>query len=398
MRIDRQSGTAAEPAFQLTPPEVMAPVHQDQAVELVTVKPERLSEIEQQVESFLGVLMSADLHSQDFKDKLDQTFALGRQEVSVSAALLQGRLLEKNFVSAKETPAFQAISELRGELDKLNPGNQGNLLEPKRLLGLIPWGSKLQSYFRRYQTAATQIKVIMGQLYAARDEVQKDLLALESQRGKIWDGMQKMAEAIRFAEILDTRLAQQVEGLRVTDPLRAKALEQEVQFYARQNLQDMLTQQAVSINGYLALDVIKKTGRELMNGCTRVATTGMSALAVAQTVARATGNQVEVMDMLQGVSGTIGRLIQQTGEQLNAHVSGTTRFAENPLLGIEEIKQMFAQTYQAMDAIDDFRSQAITVMGRNNEILQSELARSREYLDRVRRERAGQAIGDTAAN
>ncbi|HMW54962.1 MAG TPA: toxic anion resistance protein [Accumulibacter sp.] len=398
MRIDRQSGTAAEPAFQLTPPEVMAPVHQDQAVELVTVKPERLSEIEQQVESFLGVLMSADLHSQDFKDKLDQTFALGRQEVSVSAALLQGRLLEKNFVSAKETPAFQAISELRGELDKLNPGNQGNLLEPKRLLGLIPWGNKLQSYFRRYQTAATQIKVIMGQLYAARDEVQKDLLALESQRGKIWDGMQKMAEAIRFAEILDTRLAQQVEGLRVTDPLRAKALEQEVQFYARQNLQDMLTQQAVSINGYLALDVIKKTGRELMNGCTRVATTGMSALAVAQTVARATGNQVEVMDMLQGVSGTIGRLIQQTGEQLNAHVSGTTRFAENPLLGIEEIKQMFAQTYQAMDAIDDFRSQAITVMGRNNEILQSELARSREYLDRVRRERAGQAIGDTAAN
>ncbi|KFB76695.1 toxic anion resistance protein [Candidatus Accumulibacter cognatus] len=398
MRIDRQSGTAAEPAFQLTPPEVMAPVHQDQAVELVTVKPERLSEIEQQVESFLGVLMSADLHSQDFKDKLDQTFALGRQEVSVSAALLQGRLLEKNFVSAKETPAFQAISELRGELDKLNPGNQGNLLEPKRLLGLIPWGSKLQSYFRRYQTAATQIKVIMGQLYAARDEVQKDLLALESQRGKIWDGMQKMAEAIRFAEMLDTRLAQQVEGLRVTDPLRAKALEQEVQFYARQNLQDMLTQQAVSINGYLALDVIKKTGRELINGCTRVATTGMSALAVAQTVARATGNQVEVMDMLQGVSGTIGRLIQQTGEQLNAHVSGTTRFAENPLLGIEEIKQMFAQTYQAMDAIDDFRSQAITVMGRNNEILQSELARSREYLDRVRRERAGQAIGDTAAN
>lgn len=398
MSIDRQSGTAAETAFQLTPPEVMAPVHQDQAVELVTVKPERLSEIERQVESFLGVLMSADLHSQDFKDKLDQTFALGRQEVSVSAALLQSRLLEKNFVSAKDTPAFQAISELRGELDKLNPGNQGNLLEPRRLLGLIPWGNKLQSYFRRYQTAATQIKVIMGQLYAARDEVQKDLLALESQRSRIWDGMQKMAEAIRFAEMLDTRLAQQVEVLRTTDPLRAKALEQEVQFYARQNLQDMLTQQAVSINGYLALDVIKKTGRELINGCTRVATTGMSALAVAQTVARATGNQVEVMDMLQGVSGTIGRLIQQTGEQLNAHVSETTRFAENPLLGIEQIKQMFTQTYQAMDAIDNFRSQAITVMGRNNEILQSELARSREYLDRVRRERAGQAIGDAAAS
>jgi uncharacterized protein YaaN involved in tellurite resistance len=341
----------------------------------------------------MGVLLSGDLHSQDFKDKLDQAFALGRQEVSVSATLLQSRLLEKNFVGAQETPAFQAISELRTQLDKLNPGNDGNLLEPNRLLGVIPWGNKLQAYFRRYQTAATQIKTIMGQVYEARDDVQKDIVDLESQRTKIWDGMNKMAEAIRFAEMLDKKLQDKVEALKASDPLRAKALEQEVLFYARQNLQDMLTQQAVSINGYLALDVIKKTGRELMNGCTRVATTGMSALAVAQTVARATGNQVEVMDMLQGVSGTIGKLIQQTGEQLNTHVAETTKFAENPLLGIEAIKQMFAQTYQAMDAIDNFRSQAITVMGRNNEMIQSELARSSEYVDRVRLERAGQAMG-----
>jgi hypothetical protein len=41
----------------------------------------------------------------------------------------------------------------------------------------------------------------------------------------------------------------------------------------------------------------------MMNGCTRIATTGMSALATAQTVARATGNQVQVMEMLQGGQG-----------------------------------------------------------------------------------------------
>lgn len=385
---------AAGKSFQLTPPEVLEPVREDKANEMVSVKPERLIDIEKRVDGFMSVLLSGDLHSQDFKDKLDQAFALGRQEVSVSAALLQSRLLEKNFVGAQDTPAFQAISELRSQLDKLNPGNDGDLLEPNRLLGLIPWGNKLQAYFRRYQTAAAQIKTIMGQVYEARDDVQKDIVELEAQRTKIWDGMNKMAEAIRFAEMLDQKLIDKVEALKASDALRAKALEQEVLFYARQNLQDMLTQQAVSINGYLALDVIKKTGRELMNGCTRVATTGMSALAVAQTVARATGNQVEVMEMLHGVSGTIGKLIQQTGEQLNTHVTETSKFAEDPLLGIEAIKQMFAQTYQAMDAIDSFRSKAITVMGRNNEMIQSELARSHEYLDRVRRERAGEVLGD----
>lgn len=381
-----------ETSFALTPPEVMQPVQDDKAAELVTVKPERKLALEEKADAFIATLMTQDVHSADFKQKLDLAFALGKEEISVAASLLQGRLMERNFVDASGTPAFKAISELRGHLDELNPGNQGDLLSANRILGLIPWGNKLQAYFRRFQSAASQIKTCMTQLYAARDDIQKDLGDVDAQRARIWTGMEKMAEAIAFAKLLDDKIAAKVDALRATDALRARAVEQEVQFYARQNLTDMLTQQAVSINGYLALDVVKKTGRELMNGCTRVATTGMSALAVAQTVARATGNQIEVMDMLEGVNSTIGKLIAQTGEQLNQHVTRTTEFAKNPMIGVEQIKQMFDQTYRAMDAMDNFRSDAIVVMGRNNEIMQSELERSRGYLDRVRQDQAGQAL------
>jgi uncharacterized protein YaaN involved in tellurite resistance len=183
-----------------------------------------------------------------------------------------------------------------------------------------------------------------------------------------------------------------VEALKPTDPLKAKALEQEVLFYARQNLADIQTQQAVCVNGYLALDVLKKTGREMMIGCDRVATTGMSALAVAQTVARATGNQIEVMEMLQGVNATVGNLIQQTGQALGQHVDKTAEFSANPMLGIEQIQSMFDQTFQAMDAMDNFRSKAIEVMGKNNELVQAQLARSETYLDRVRQQQAREAV------
>ena len=389
---DTQPLSPPETSFALTPPEVMQPVPESKAADLVAVKPERQQALAEKADAFIATLMTQDLHSADFKQKLDLAFALGKEEISVAASLLQGRLMERNFVDASGTPAFKAISELRGHLDELNPGNQGDLLSANRILGLIPWGNKLQAYFRRFQSAASQIKTCMTQLYAARDDIQKDLGDVDSQRARIWTGMEKMSEAIAFAKLLDEKIAARVEGLRATDALRARALEQEVQFYARQNLTDMLTQQAVSINGYLALDVIKKTGRELMNGCTRVATTGMSALAVAQTVARATGNQIEVMDMLEGVNSTIGKLIAQTGEQLNQHVTRTTEFAKNPMIGVEQIKQMFDQTYRAMDAMDNFRSDAIVVMGRNNEIMQAELERSRTYVDRVRQERAGEAL------
>jgi uncharacterized protein YaaN involved in tellurite resistance len=153
----------------------------------------------------------------------------------------------------------------------------------------------------------------------------------------------------------------------------------------------------VCINGYLALDVLKKTAREMQNGCTRVATTGMSALAVAQTVARATGNQIQVMEMLKGVSTTIENLIAESGRQLNTHVEKTAEFASNPLLGIEKIKEMFDQTYKAMDTMDNFRSKAIDVMGKNNQIMQTEIDRAKTYMDRVRQEQARQALSQDAS-
>jgi uncharacterized protein YaaN involved in tellurite resistance len=379
------------PTFQLTPPEVITPVGEAQARTAVPLAPETKSAVEDQVTRFMDGLLTEDVQSEGFKQRLDSAFALGREEVSVASSLMQGRLLQRNFVGMEDTTAFKAIQEMRGHLDDLNPGKEGDLFEPQKLLGLIPYGNKLQAYFRKYQSASGQLQKSMQQLYAARDDMQRDVVDLEATRTKLWDAMQKLSAAIHFAETLDARLHAKVEALKATDATRAKALEQEVLFYVRQNLQDMLTQQAVCTNGYLALDVLKKTGREMMNGCNRVATTGMSALAVAQTVARATGNQIKVMEMLGGVNSSIENLIAESGRQLNTHVEKTTQFAQNPMIGIEKLKEMFDQTFKAMDAMDDFRSKAIVVMGQNNAIIKDQLAKAESYVDRTRQQQAREA-------
>lgn len=384
--------TIAAPAgFQLTPPEVVQPISNEVAKTAIPLPPELTQAVDAQVAQFIAALLSEDVQSDGFRAKLDSAFALGREEVSIAASLMQGRLMERNFVGTEDSTAFKALQDMRRQLDELNPGKQGDLFQQPKLLGFIPFGNRLQNYFRKFQGASEQLNTSMEQLYAARDDIQRDVVDIEATRAKLWEAMQKLAGAIRFAESLDAKLLAQVEGLRATDALRAKALEQEVLFYARQNLQDMLTQQAVCTNGYLALDVLKKTGREMMNGCSRVATTGMSALAVAQTVARATGNQIKVMEMLSGVNATIEGLIAESGRQLNTHVEKTTQFAQNPMVGIEKIKEMFDQTFQAMDAMDNFRSQAIVVMGQNNAMIAAELKRAEQYTDKVRLEHARQA-------
>lgn len=380
-----------ETPFRLEPPEVITPVAVEAAREAVPLKPELQQQVDAQVLRFIDALASEDVHSDAFKQRLDSAFALGKEEISNASALMQGRFMQRNFAGIEDSPAYKAIEAIRAQLDELNPGKDGDLLQPRKLLGLIPFGSKLEAYFRKYQSAAEQLKTSMGQLYAARDDMQKDVVDIEATRGKLWDAMTKLAAAQRFAQQLDSRLEDKVKSLEAADPQKAQALRQEVLFYARQNLADIQTQQAVCVNGYLALDVLKKTGREMINGCTRVATTGMSALAVAQTVARATGNQIRVMEMLQGVNATIGDLISQTGRALNQHVDATTQFASNPMLGIEKIKEMFDQTFQAMDAMDSFRAKAIDVMGQNNALVREQLARADSYVDRTRQAQARQA-------
>jgi uncharacterized protein YaaN involved in tellurite resistance len=379
------------PAFTLEPPEVITPVAVETAREAVPLKPELQKQVDDQVVRFIDALANEDVHSDAFKQRLDSAFALGKEEISNASSLMQGRFMNRNFAGIEDSPAYKAIGAIRSQLDELNPGKDGDLMQPRKLLGLIPFGSKLEAYFRKYQSAAEQLKTSMGQLYAARDDMQKDVVDIEATRAKLWDAMTKLSAASRFATQLDQRLEDKVKSLETSDPQKAQALRQEVLFYARQNLTDIQTQQAVCVNGYLALDVLKKTGREMINGCTRVATTGMSALAVAQTVARATGNQIRVMEMLQGVNATIGNLISETGRALNQHVDATTQFASNPMLGIEKIKEMFDQTFQAMDAMDSFRAKAIDVMGQNNALMREQLTRADTYVDRTRQAQAREA-------
>jgi uncharacterized protein YaaN involved in tellurite resistance len=384
--------TSPAPAsFTLSPPEVIIPLADNAAKTAVPLTKETQTAVDDQVDRFMEGLLKEDVQSEAFKAKLDSAFALGREEVSVASGLMQGRLLQRNFAGIEDSSAFKAIQDMRGHLDDLNPGKEGDLFQPQKLLGFIPFGNKLQSYFRKYQSAGSQLQKSMQQIYSARDDMQRDVVDIEATRGKLWDAMQKLSAAIYFAETLDARLASKVDALQATDAVKAKALQQEVLFYARQNLQDMLTQQAVCTNGYLALDVLKKTGREMMNGCTRVATTGMSALAVAQTVARATGNQIKVMEMLSGVNSSIENLVAESGRQLNNHVEKTTQFAQNPMLGIEKMKEMFDQTFKAMDAMDTFRAKSIEVMGQNNAIMKEQLARADQYVDRTRQKQAREA-------
>jgi uncharacterized protein YaaN involved in tellurite resistance len=207
--------------------------------------------------------------------------------------------------------------------------------------------------------------------------------------------MNKLKAVDIFVDRLDQTLTDAVAKVKPTDPARAKAIEQEVLFYARQASMDVKTQIVVCINGYKMLEGLRKTGRELHNGCDRMATIGMSSLSIAVTLARAQGYQMKVMDALKEGSKAIEGLLQSTAKMFGEHVDRVAEFQANPLIGVQTLKASFDTVFAALDKMDDFRSKSIETMGANIAMLKGVLAEGEARMKRE--ETAVKAISEASA-
>jgi uncharacterized protein YaaN involved in tellurite resistance len=227
-----------------------------------------------------------DVTSGEFRARVDSAFRLGRKEIGDSA-LLTGKFMEQNFVKDSDNPAFRVMNEMRGLFQNLDPGKEGDLFSTHKLFGMIPMGNKLQAYLQRFDSASGSLKKLIDNIYGVQDELARDDKELFATMTKLLDAMVKLKSVDLFIERMDATLTDAIAKLKSTDPIRAKAIEQEVLFYARQASMDVKTQMLVCINGYKMLEGLRKTGRELHNGCDRMATIGLSSLSIAVTLARA---------------------------------------------------------------------------------------------------------------
>jgi len=140
-----------------------------------------------------------------------------------------------------------------------------------------------------------------------------DNAAIDVERVKLWEAMGKLEQMVHIAKTLDDRLEEEAASLDHTDPAKAKAIRETALFYVRQRTQDLLTQMAVTVQGYLALDLVKKNNVELVKGVDRASTTTVGALRTAVTVAQAMTNQRLVLAQITSLNETTAGIIDSTG-------------------------------------------------------------------------------------
>ena len=369
--------------LELTPPEPVTVVAPAQAAGLVPVSEENRTKLAAKVDAFVADLIAQDSASPEFGKRVDQLTAMGRKEISTAAGM-SSRFLDRPIRAMdKDSGVGADLAQLRRTVEDLDPGRQGNLSSGRKFLGIIPFGNKLKNYFDSYTSAQGHIKAILDRLSSGKDELLMDNAAIDVERQKLWEAMGNLEQMIVIARSLDTKLEDTAADLDHSDPAKAKAIRESALFYVRQRHQDLLTQMAVTVQGYLALDLVKKNNVELVKGVDRASTTTVGALRTAVTVAQAMTNQRLVLQQITALNTTTAGIIDSTGKLLREQTGKIHEMAASSTIPMETLQRAFQNIYDTMDNIDTFKLKALDAMKQTVTTLSGEVEKSRGYIARA---------------
>lgn len=384
----------------LTPPEPVAPVPKEKALTMVPVSPEQHLQLNKKVEEFINIVLSNEVNSDAFKEKVNVIHNMGSSDIR-AAASMSNRMLERpantlnqGGVFDENAPIGKTLLALRNTVEELDPTQQ-DLFAPRKLLGLIPFGNNVLNYFLKYQSAQTQLNKIIEALYNGQDELRKDNAAIETEKANLWDIMGKLEQYVYLGKQIDASLETKIAEIESQSPEKARIVKEEMLFYVRQKEQDLLTQLAVSIQGYLALDMVRKNNLELIKGVDRATTTTISALRTAVMVAQALTNQKLVLDQITALNSTTSNMIANTAKMLKQQAGDISQQAVNSTVEIDKLKAAFADIYQTMDMMADYKVKALSNMQRTVNVLSAEIDKSKAYLDKARQQESGAITANT---
>jgi uncharacterized protein YaaN involved in tellurite resistance len=403
LSIDQTSGSAAaggvavspaapasDPgsALVLVPPAPVAAVAAPQAEQAVKLDPATQNKLDGMAKGYLDAIQGLDVNDPKFDARMTDIRKLGDDDIQASAQV-SSHLLDRPVAAMQHggisgtSAVSTGLIQLRNQIDDLDPSHQGDLLSVHKILGILPFGDRLRDYFGKYQSSQSHINAIITSLYHGQDTLQQDNADLEQEKANLWAIMERLRQYIYLGQTLDAGLTVRIAQVQTTDPAKAKVLQEDMLFYVRQKVQDLATQLAVSVQGYLALDVIRRNNLELIRGVDRATTTTVSALRTAVIVAQALVDQKLVLDQITALNTTTSNLIESTSTMLRQQSTAINEQAASSTIDLQKLQNAFDNIYATMDEIDSFKLKALDNMSQTVSALTTQIQKAQTYLDRA---------------
>lgn len=353
-----------------------------------------IKNLDQQVEKLMQEILSAPIHSTEMKSLTNALNTMGEKEVNetsqVSNRMLQRPLKamrENDFADGKSIAS--SLKNLRMKVTELDPNNRTELFNNGKIFGFkIPFGlgNKVDSYMQEFKSSEDQLNDIVKSLLHGKDSLIEDNAIIEVERENMHNLMQRLEQYAYIIKKLDFKIEDKLSEIEMSDKMKASDVKQEILYPIRQKSMDIYQHLAVCMQGYMSLQVIKKNNVELIRGVDRATKTTIAALRTAVLVSEALGTQKLVLDQIEAVNDVTNKLLIQNAERLEMQGVEIQKRSSESSINPEVLAKSFQQIFKAMDAMDNYREQALPNMKKTVASLEESVNAAKTYMSNKRLE------------
>ncbi len=362
-----------------------------------------LTNLEAQADKLFEQTMNLEVHTEEASQVIAKITKIGDAEIKTVGASADA-VLNKPLKALRQDDGgdatANALKNLREVVTKLDPKKRLETTGEQGILSFLnPFKKKVDSYMAEYKSSESLINDIVTSLLNGKEDLEKDNAWLKNERGNMYKSMQKMEQYVYLIGRLDEKISEALPQIKAEDQIRYQAIEQEILFPIRQKRMDMYQHLAVCMQSYTAYGILVKNNEELIKGVDRAQNTTITALKTAVIISEALGTQRLVLNQINALNETTTNLIESNSLLLKVQGAEIQKQATESAVGVEALNRSFENIFQAMDAMDTYRSQALPKMSQNIDALQKVYNKAKEKDQAQRMKRAGNIndiIGDTS--
>ncbi|WP_380784827.1 toxic anion resistance protein [Sphingomonas sp. R86521] len=311
--------------------------------------------IRERARHYVSELLACDPYSPAFGSKAESLGVLGRREVAALADA-SGRILERIGKPIGMDAVGSALDELRRVIGELDPRGQRSMAKPRRLFGIIRCGPGLASYFQRYSSAQLAIDGILRTLMASKDELLRQNIAVDGERGRIWEHMERLANVAHLSEAIGVALEAAAGDLNETQPVKAGAVRGEALYQVRRRNTELLEQMSVAMHGYMAMDLVNTSGKELVEAIDRAVGTTVSALRTAAAIAETLAGQRLMLSQIAALNTAATDTLDARRRSRPDRGSRIVPLAAPVPMDMQALEEAFVAIYAEMDTVGASRT------------------------------------------
>jgi uncharacterized protein YaaN involved in tellurite resistance len=299
----------------------------------------------------VDALVSVESGSAELTRTVASIDRLGERDF-VATAAMSGRLLDRRFRSidgslGAKAPMARQLADLRKAAAQIDPARLklGSQRSPEDEM------REFDRYFERFARAQPRLQEILDQLNEGRLLLEQDNAAIVQEGGSLGTEIETLRQYAYLAERIDQLLTARIEAMAEPEPARAHALRVDVLAVVRRRRQEILTQLAITTQGFAALRIVEENNAEVIRAVASAISTTTAAMRTAVMTAQAAASRRIALGYLQAA-----RLAASTmADHAAALEAGTT----GPAGGAAVLKQAWGEVYAALDRVDAQKAQVV---------------------------------------